>query len=265
MKIQKLHTYSLFLIATIGLLLISCSSSSEKQKTEAPKQEIMVFAAASLTDVLSEIVDSFEMHYPITVKLNLASSGTLARQITQDAAPDVYLSASKKWADYVEEQGYLKSGLRTDFAKNELVLITPKTSSLEISKIDSTLNFPDLLKGNRLSMGDPDHVPAGKYAKQALTYFGFYGALHQKTIHAKDVRSALMVVEMEEAPLGIVYRTDAIKSRKVKILAAFPEKSHSPIVYVAGVCSEKEAAKTFYQFLNNKVNDAIWLKYGFSK
>lgn len=270
MNKKLLQSRRIIIALTILGILFSCSSGGNKtndgeSSEDKSGQPIMVFAAASLTDVLSEIVDAFESKYQVEVKTNMASSGTLARQIEQGANPDVYISASKKWADYVDSLGYFYEDYKSAIAQNELVLIAPQSSTMEIKAIDSTLNFISLLGTGRLSIGDPVHVPAGRYAKQSLEYFGWYNQLDNKVLPAKDVRSALMVVEMEEAPIGIVYRTDAQKSDKVKVLNSFPEKSHKPIVYFAGVCNDNNVAKNFFDYLNSGETKEIWEKYGFGK
>jgi molybdate transport system substrate-binding protein len=256
-------------IIAFSYLFFSCGTSTgQSNKNDGTTEQgksIMVFAGASLTDVLSEIIDSFEVKYNAEVKTNMASSGTLARQIEQGGSPDVYISASKKWANYVDSSGFILKGHKAEIAQNDLVLIAPQGYDIKIPAIDSSLIFPSLLGSGRLSIGDPSHVPAGKYAKQSLEYFGWYDQLDKKTLPAKDVRSALMVVEMGEAPLGIVYRTDALKSKKVRILNTFPEKSHKPIVYVAGVCRDNKLAKDFFVYLNSDETKDIWIKYGFKK
>ncbi len=225
----------------------------------------MVFAAASLTDVMAEIVDSFEVSHKVKVKMNLASSGTLARQIEQGGAPMYLFQQANGGQIMWIVLSVAISGYKTEVAQNELVLVAPQSSNLKGITIDDSLNLISLLGSGRLSIGDPSHVPAGKYAKQALEYYGWYDQLKKKMLPAKDVRSALMVVEMGEAPVGIVYRTDALKSGKVKILDAFPEKSHQPIVYVAEVCANRKVAKDFYAYLNSGSTKAIWGKYGFKK
>ncbi len=260
-------------LAAFTLVLIwatACTPRNPKKSTAAntgPESQptLMVFAAASLTDVLSEMIDSFEVNHKVKIQTNMASSGTLARQIEQGGEPDIYISASKKWADYVDSLGYLVEGSKQTIAQNELVLVAPLSSPLEVGAIDSTLDFVSLIGSQRLSMGDPAHVPAGKYAQQALEYFGWQEQLEGRTLPAKDVRSALMVVEMEEAPLGIVYRTDAQKSQKVKILHAFPEASHSPIVYTGGICRQSEESTALFNYLQSEATRAIWEKYGFVK
>ncbi|WP_430931751.1 molybdate ABC transporter substrate-binding protein [Saccharicrinis sp. 156] len=246
------------------LFLASCDFSNPKVSgTEAGKDVLMIFAGASLTDVLTEIIDSFEINNDVRVQTNFASSGTLARQIQQVGAPDVYISASKKWADYVDSLGMVQPDYKTVVASNQLVFIAPLKSNLKIAAIESSFDIVQALGSGRLSIGDPSHVPAGKYAEQALTHYGWYHQVKKQSIPAKDVRSALMFVELGEAPLGIVYKTDALKSKKVKILGTFPETSHEPILFIASVCKNNPRAKDFYAFLNSAVSKQVWNKHGF--
>ncbi len=263
------NTRTFICILTFGMLTIisSCSGNEDRYpefSAHGETSKLMVFAAVSLTDVLTELKDSFEAAYPVKVQLNLASSGTLARQIEQGGEADVYISANRKWASYIDSLGFIEKEYLREIARNELVLVAPSGMALKTATIDSTLDLMALLAGDRLSMGDPAHVPAGRYAHQALQYYGWEG-LTSRILPAKDVRSALMVVEMGEVPLGIVYRTDALKSKKVQILDAFPEKSHQPIVYMAGVCKLTAASVDFYAFLNAAESFPVWEKYGFKK
>lgn len=253
-------------IVLLFLVIIWSGACTNKSKLKyKADSEIMVFAAASLTNVLSEIVDSFEINYNIKVKINLASSGTLARQIKQGAAPDVFLSANVHWVNYIDSLGFVKQNLKQEIAQNSLVLIAPKSSDFKTIVIDSLLDLPSLLKGEYLSMGDPNHVPAGKYAKQALMYFNWYSKIKDRVLPTKDVRTALMVVEMNEAPLGVVFSTDAESSEKVKVIGRFSTVSHKPIKYVAAVCNKKKSALLFYEYLNSEETLAIWTKFGFLK
>lgn len=261
-KSKLLRSLALLLIA--GILFSCGSKKSESSQTTEPVT-ITVYAAASLTDVLTEIIDSFQVNNNVKVVTNMASSGTLARQIEQGEVPDLFLSASKKWGDYVDSLGHKIGDYKKPFAKNDLVLIAPLDSKLGELTIDSSLNMLEMLGDWRLSIGDPEHVPAGKYAQDALKYFGWYNDLEPKFLPAKDVRSALMVVEMGESPLGIVYRSDAQKSAKVKILGSFPKQSHKPITYVAVVCKDNQATVDFYNFINCEAMLPIWSKYGFNK
>ncbi|MCW3807984.1 molybdate ABC transporter substrate-binding protein [Plebeiibacterium marinum] len=253
-----MKNYKNIILSIIFLGLFSCTPIKKEQK-----QSITVFSGAGLTDVLTEIVDSFEVKNHIKVKTNLASSGTLARQIEQGEVPDVYISASKKWADYIDSLGFTLANYKQGVAINNMVLIAPKNSTLNIAAIDSSLDIASILKDERLSMGDPAHVPAGKYAKQALEYYGWYKPLKDRILPAKDVRSALMVVELGETPLGIVYKTDALKSEKVRILTTFPSKSHIPISFIASVLKDNKLAKDFYTFLSAEEMKSVWEKHGF--
>ncbi len=256
-------------ICFVCLLLVSVqffkTDAAEGKTVSRPEAELMIFAAASLAEAISEISDSFENVFQIKVKKNLASSGTLARQIAQGGVPDLFISADKKWIDYIDSLGYMQKGFIVPVARNQLVIIAPKESHFTQIKIDNSLDVMFLLGSGRLSMGDPVHVPAGKYAKAALEYFGLYEKVKTRILPAKDVRSALMVVEMRESPLGLVYRTDALKSKKVKILATFPENSHGTIVYLAGLCKNSDAGKGFFNFLNSNKTEAIWTRYNFKK
>ena len=247
------------------LLVFALVVSGRTADTKNGTSSIMIFAAASLVDVLSELIDSFEVSHPVKVKVNLASSGTLARQIEQGGMPDVFISASKTWMRYVDSLGYVQKESVAEVAKNDLVLVAPAESAPEPLSIDSTLDFAALLGAGRLSIGDPEHVPAGKYAKEALDYFGWYAALTSKLLPAKDVRSALMVVEMGEVPAGIVYRTDALKSKKVTVIGIFPGHSHKPIVYVAGVCRKSDAGTSFFSYIASVTAEPVWARYGFRK
>jgi molybdate transport system substrate-binding protein len=250
---------------TAALLLAAVLTLPAGAAGKKSGSTVMVFAAASLTDVLSELVDSFEVTRPVKVQTNMASSGTLARQIEQGGMPDVFISASKRWMAYIDSLGYVQKGAVAEVAKNDLVLIVPATSSAQPVTVDSTFSFTPLLGPGRLSIGDPAHVPAGKYAKEALDYFGWFATLTPRLLPAKDVRSALMVVEMGEAPAGIVYQTDALKSKKVTVIGTFPERSHKPIVYMAGVCRKSEGGEAFFRYIFSDAAKLVWNRYGFRK
>lgn len=250
---------------TFWLVLILCFGCNKvSTDSKVIKQSITIFAAASLTNVLKEIVATFKITNPINIKVNYASSGTLARQIAQGATADIYLAADQKWMDYIKEQGYLIEGQSIDIAQNQLVLITAKNSTLSTIKLATAIDLHKILGTERLAMGDPNHVPAGKYAQESLRYHGWYKSLKNKILPTKDVRSALKMVELEETPLGIVYQTDAIQSNQVKILSTFSTSSHQPIVYIAGQCQNHPNALKFYQFLQSERCQQIWIAHGFN-
>lgn len=270
MKLRE-NTYLFILVSfVLSIVIVSCTikgqdNSAGESISLNTKKEIVVFAGASMTNALTEIADSFKIQTGITVKTNMASSGTLARQIEHGAVPDIYISANSKWAEYVDSLGYNATGIQKKVAKNKLQLIAPLSSTLPKQIINNTTDFTSLLKTGRLSIGDPAHVPAGRYAKQSLEHYKWYKKLSNKILPAKDVRSALMIVEMEEAPLGIVYQTDATLSKKVKVLATFPEESHPPINFVAIACKANRPSLDFFTFLNSNKAKEIWARHGFSE
>ncbi len=263
---MKIHTYKitgLLLIFAVMGALSSCGGRKAKS-TDETELSFMVFAGAGMSDAVTEIIDSFETRYLVQASTNLASSGTLARQIEQGASPNVFIAASTKWADYVDSLGFVVHPYKETITKNSIVLIAPKDSQMDSIEINNSLDLIPLLGDGRLSMGNPQHVPAGEYAKQSLEYYGWYEKLNDKILPAKDVRSALMVVELGEAPLGIVYKTDALKSEKVKIIGTFPEESHVPINFVSMACSDDEATILLYNYLKSEEASTIWKKYGFN-
>lgn len=233
------------------LLLISCTG-----KKRADEKQITVFAAASLTDVITDLAANFEKEKKVTVKLNLAASGTLARQIDQGAEADVYLSANKSWMDFLVGKG--KSRENKSFARNDLVLISPINKEFHFEKVDSLL----MATTSRIAIGDPGYVPAGKYAMQVFNYYQL--DLGTRLLQAQDVRSALMMVELGEADFGIVYRTDALESKKVKVIYTFPEESHKPVEYYQVLISQKNLAKEFYDYLYSPEAKKVLAKYSFN-
>ncbi|MGQ1946837.1 molybdate ABC transporter substrate-binding protein [Geofilum sp. OHC36d9] len=242
------------------LFLIGCGVSKHK----AASDSIVLFAGAGMTDVLSEMVDSFEVRNNVEFVTNWGSSGTLVRQMENGAKPDIFISASEKWADYADSIGMVVSSLKRLVARNAMVLIVPLKSDVQgVVVTDSVVDLPHLLGKGWLSMGDPGHVPAGQYAQQLLDYYGWSQLLKNQILPAKDVRSALMVVELGEARAGIVYKTDALKSEKVKIVTEFPEASHTPVHFVATVCIDKPENRRFFNFLFSDEAAIIWKKYGF--
>lgn len=248
-------------IIIIVLLFSACS-----QKKEHNKKEITVFCAASLTDVIREISKEFQKEYDVEVKLNLASSGTLARQIEHGATPAIFISANKNWIDYLDQLGLLIPETEKSIAKNSMVLIAPRGSQVEPFAFFSEMNLPDLFAG-RISVGDPQHVPAGSYATQIVKKLGCEEELKSRFLPAKDVRSALMVVELGEVEAGIVYRTDALKSGKVKIITEFPDSLYEPVYYYVSLIKgqKTEISDNLYNFISSEKTIPIWEKYGFKE
>lgn len=246
------------LIIIVSLGFVACNPA---QKTKNDK--VLVFCASSLTNVISEIAGNFEKEKTIKVKLNFASSGTLARQIEHGANPSLFISANKKWVIYLNEKGKTNPDYEKQMAANSLAVIAPLNSKIDSFSFQNSVDFPSIFKG-RLSLGDPKHVPAGEYAMQAIIKLGFGEELKNRLLPAKDVRSALMVVELGETELGMVYKTDALESKKVKLVAEIPPDMHDPILYYLSVLNETDPnARLFYAYLNSENSKKVWLKYGF--
>lgn len=248
-------------ILYIAILFLLCACGTQN-KTQNPK--VLIFCAASLTNVVSEIAEEFEAKHDVDVQLNFASSGTLARQIEHGANPSLFLSANKKWVDYLNDIGKTQAEYEREIAGNSLVVISPKNSKIDTLIIEPGLNFTELFDG-RLSVGDPKHVPAGDYAMQAIEKMDCKSEIEKRLLPAKDVRSALLIVELGEAEAGIVYRTDALKSEKVKIIAEIPMNYHTQIAYYLSVLKGKNNKSTqlFYEFLNSGSARKKWIHYGF--
>ena len=230
----------------------------------AAAEDITVFAAASMTNVLQEINKDFEKANPQDkVTFSFASSSVLAKQIEQDAPADVFISADLKWMDYVKEKQPAKTKNVANLVKNDLVLIAPASSTLNSTKVEN-VDFKAILKDNYLSVGDPEHVPAGKYAKKALEHYKLWADVEPRLARAKNVRDALSFVERGEAPLGIVYSTDAkVSADKVKIIATCPQESYGEVVYAAATVSDKAEAKKFLDFLKTPAAKAKFEAAGF--
>ena len=206
------------------LMMLACLPLSSSW---AGTDRITVFAAASTTNAVTDIASLYQKNHATKIRLSFASSSTLAKQIEKGAPADVYLSANPKWMNYLEERGAIDKESRKDLLGNRIVLIAPSDSSLENLTVDSHLNLADLLGEGRLSMGDPDHVPAGMYGKKAMENLGVWESVKDKIARAKDVRAALVLVERGECPLGEVYATDAAISKKVRVAGnVFPVDSH---------------------------------------
>jgi molybdate transport system substrate-binding protein len=231
---------------------------------QAPAQpDLIVLAASSLTDALNEIGPAFTAVAHRGVKLSYAASSALAKQIEAGAPADAFMSADTDWMDYLQTRSLIDTSTRFTVLGNRLVLISPADSTVTI-KIEPHFALAKLLGDGRLATGNPDSVPVGKYAKTALTNLGVWSAVSDKIAAADNVRAALALVARGEAPLGIVYRTDALVEKKVRIVADFPARSHDPIVYPAATTAHAQpGAADFVKFLGTPAAQAIFAKYGF--
>ena len=250
---------SVFLLAAAA---IATPVAVSEARPAAATREITVSAAISLKDALDEISALYQKEEPgATVRLNLGGSGTLQRQIEQGAPVDLFISASPEEMDALASEGLLLAGTRRDLLKNRVVLIVPVAKS-------SVMTFQDLTNPGvkEVAIGEPQTVPAGKYAEQVLTHLGLYEKLKSKFVFGKDVRQVLTYIATGNADAGIVYATDAKTSSRVKVVAVSPENWHSPVVYPVAVMKgarNVETAKDFEAFLLGAQARTVFTKYGF--
>jgi len=231
----------------------------------ARAEEILVFAAASLKNALDDAAAAYQRQGGDKVGVSYAASSALAKQLESGAPADIFISADLDWMDYAEERHLIKPETRKNLLGNRLVLIAPAASDL---KVEIKPGFPlaALLGGGRLAMADPDAVPAGKYGKAALEKLGVWASVEASVARAENVRAALFFVSRREAPLGIVYETDAAADAGVKIAAAFPEDTHPPIVYPIALTAagKNPGAAAFLAFLESPAAKPFFEKQGFT-
>lgn len=241
-------------LSIIGLSLLSGLAAAG---------DVGVYAAASLTDAVTELSAAYQKAHPdVVIKKSFAGSSILAKQIENGAPADIFISADNDWADYLGKCGLLVNESRKKLFSNDLVLVAPVISEIKVSLVPG-FNFNAAFTG-RLCTGDTASVPVGKYAKQSLTHYGWWDKTSSRIVGTEDVRTALAFVERAECSLGIVYKTDAQLSKKVKVVATFPAASHAPIEYPGALTKNAGAeSKAFWVFLQSDEAKAVFTRYGF--
>ena len=255
-------------LAILVLITAASVSSGPPAMAKDAPAEITVFAAASLTNALEELGKGYEAAKGGKVKLSFAASSQLAKQLEAGAPAQLFMSADEKWMDYAAEKNLIEKASRKSPIGNKLVLIAPADS--KIDKVEIARGFdPVKLLGadGRLATGDPDHVPAGIYAKEAFQNLGVWQSVEPRLARADSVRGALTFVEKGETPLGVVYETDAKVSPKVKIVGLFPADSHKPVSYPFAIVKGQDnaASRGFFDYVTGEPGMAVFAKYGFSK
>jgi len=253
----------LLLVAALFALPFFQAHAAESS-APAAKPELLVFGASSLTNVLDEIGAAYAAKTGQAVKFSYAASSALARQIEASARADVFFSADLEWMDYLQTRALIDKATRRDVVGNRLVLVAPAASKVQL-RIGPDFPLAATLGKGRLATGDPDSVPVGKYAKAALMSLGVWNDVADRLVRAENVRAALSFIARGEAPLGIVYQTDAQVEKNVRIVDVFPESSHLPITYpVAAMPGAKAGAREFIAFLKDPAAAASFNKYGFT-
>ena len=231
----------------------------------AQADEVLVFAASSLTTALDQVAAAWAAETGHRAVMSYAGSSALARQIQGGAPADLFISASVDWMDAVEASGDLRAGTRRDILGNRLVLIAHGRDAAPVS-IDASLDLVGLLEGGRLSMALVEAVPAGVYGRAALVALGLWDDVEPLVAQSDNVRAALAFVAQGEAPLGIVYATDAAVQDNVTVIGTFPADSHPPIIYPAAIMAQSGSAVAaeFLDFLSSDTARAIWRAHGFA-
>ncbi len=252
---QMMNKSLLFiLLIIISLLLPAC------QRKEQEEKELMVGAAASLKNVMERLKDSYEEKEGISLVFTYASSGTLEQQIRQGAPIDIFLSASDSQIKSLSADQYLLENTITELLENQVVLIVPSDSTLNLT------GFEDIPRALKIAIGDPASVPAGKYAIEVFEYYGLLDEVEKAAVYGKDVTEVLTWVSSGNADAGVVYSTEAVLSDQVTVVAAAPEGSHSRVVYPGAVVKGtklEEAAKDFLEYLGSEEAKKVFEEYGF--
>lgn len=227
--------------------------------------DLTVFAAASLKTALDEVAAAYTVLGGSKPVLSYAASSALAKQIEHAAPADLFLSADLAWMDYVAERGMIRPETRVNLLSNTLVLIAPAASQARVA-LTPGVDLAGMLGSDRLALADPDTVPAGRYAKAALTSLGIWQQIEPKITRSENVRVALLLVARGETPFGIVYGSDAMAEPGVRAIATFPAESHPPIVYPAAITAQSThpEAAAFLAFLRAPSATAIFVRSGFT-
>ena len=249
------------------LLLCALAAAPGSLSRVAAAQEVTVMAAASLTDAMKELGQAWAAKGHPVPRFSFGASSALARQIEQGAPADIFASADEPWADYLQQRDLLTPGTRTSPLGNALVLIAPAGAGAAPVTVAPGVDLLSRLGPNgRIATGDPASVPVGKYAEASLKSLGIWDAVNPRIARAENVRAALLLVERGEAPLGIVYGTDAAASKGVQVVGTFPENSHPPISYPFALTKRGDTpeARALLAFLVGPEAAPVYRKLGFT-
>jgi molybdate transport system substrate-binding protein len=248
----------------LGLALASAATPFATARAQGAS--LVIFAAASLKNALDEIsADWVKTSGKSAPKISYAASSALAKQMEQGAPADLFISADLDWMDYVAKKDLIKADTRINLLGNKIVLIAPRDSTAKVD-VKPGFDLAKALGGGKLAMGNVDAVPAGKYGKAALQKLGAWDGVKDNIAQADNVRAALVLVARGEAPLGIVYSTDAAAEPNVKIVGTFPDDSHPPIIYPAAVTKDTKSsdAVPFLDYLKSPKARPSFEKQGFT-
>lgn len=244
----------------MGLVALTLLGAPLAAQARAP----LVLAASSLQEAVSDAADAWARAGHVRPLLSFAASSALARQIAAGAPADLFISADEEWMDDLARKSLIRRATRATLARNQLVLIAPATRPLTL-KIARGFALKRALGSDRLALADPDAVPAGRYAKAALAYYGVWDAVASQVVRAENVRAALQLVAHDEVRAGVVYATDARATPAVRIVGSFAAASHRPIIYPIAqlAASSSREAAGFEAFLLSRAGQAILARRGF--
>jgi len=256
----------MFRIARLMIVAALIAAITPLVQATAQDQSLTIFAAASLKNALDDVNAAFSNTTGVKVTTSYEASSALATQIEAGAPADVFVSADLRWMDYAADHNLIKPDTRVNLLGNRLVLITPTSSKLDKVEIKKGFDIAKLAGDGRIAVADVKAVPAGLYAKAALTTLGAWDAAEPKLAQAMNVRATLAFVARDETPIGIVYETDAKIEPKVKIIGVFPDSSYPPVTYpvAATAASKSEQTPRYLSFLRTSTAKAIFERYGFS-
>ncbi len=254
-------------LSALAVTAIAVGSLGRAAQAQAQAQgrDVVILAAASLKNALDEASAAWDKQTGKSTRISYAASSALARQIEAGAPADIFISADIPWMDYVAERKLIKPASRSDYLGNQIVLIAARDSKIDL-KIEKGFGLRAALGDGRLAMGNVDAVPAGKYGKAALESLGVWASVADRVAQAENVRMALTLVSRGEAPLGIVYRTDAVSDPNVKVVGVFPDGTHPAIVYPMAILasSTNPDAQAFADYLKTPAAKPFFEKQGFT-
>ncbi|MBP9478748.1 MAG: molybdate ABC transporter substrate-binding protein [Sebaldella sp.] len=251
-------------LTCLTLAVLSCGKekSNIEKESKSEKKEVVISIAASTKKAVDTIVKNYKKENPnVEININSGGSGALQQQIEGGAPVDIFLSASKKNMDTLEEKGLLDNATRKDLLKNELVLIGEKSVKDKIKNIDQLKT-----ENVKIALGELSTVPAGKYAKQAFEKLGIWNDIEKKVIYQKDVTAVMNIVDAGEIEVGVVYSSDALELKNGFVIAVFKSEDHDPIVYPIALIKDsknKEEALKFLEYLSSEKSLEIFKENGF--
>ncbi|MGE5540213.1 MAG: molybdate ABC transporter substrate-binding protein [Gemmatimonas sp.] len=252
-------------LAVIAAQLAFAGSAGAQSSRDAAGG-VTVFAAASLGTALDDVVRAWRAQGGTPVVVSYAASSTLAKQIEQGAPADLFISADEDWMDYLAARNLIRADTRRDLLGNSLVLVAERRSPIPPLILGPGTDLTAVLNGGRIAMADVNAVPAGKYGRTALESLGLWHSVRDRVAQAENVRAALLLVARGEAPLGIVYATDAAAEPNVRVVATFPESSHPPVRYPMALTARARSpgADSFAAFVGSDAARLLFEKQGFA-